>query len=44
MTTEVMSQAELDALDGTLDDYKDNPPLSKKDVKAKEIEDEKIKE
>jgi len=39
-----MSQKELDALDGTLDDFDDNPVLSKKDVKAKEIEDEKIKE
>ena len=40
----LMSQKEMDALDGTLDDFEDNPPLSKKDIKAKEIEDEKIKE
>lgn len=44
VTTMLMTQKELDALDGTLDDYEDNPALSKKDLKAKEIEDEKIKE
>ena len=40
----LMTQKEMDALDGTLDDFKDNPVLSKKDVAAKVIEDEKIKE
>ena len=42
--TEMMTQKELDALDGSLSDFEDNPPLSKKDIKEKEIEDEKIKE
>ena len=36
MITELMTQEELDALDGTLDDFNDNPPLSKKDKLAKE--------
>ncbi len=44
VTTEMMTQKELDALDGSLSDFEDNPPLSKKDIKEKEIEDEKVKE
>lgn len=39
VTTEMMSQKEQDALDGTLDDFEDNPPLSKKDIAEKEVED-----
>ena len=42
--TELMSEEELNALDGTLDDFNDNPPLSKNDRKAKEELDEKNKE
>jgi len=34
-----MSQEEQDALDGTLDDFDDNPELSKKDIVEKEEND-----
>jgi len=34
----------MDKLDGTLDDFEDNPPLTKKDLFEKEEADEKIKE
>ena len=39
VTTEMMTKKEEDALDATLDDFEDNPPLSKKDITEKEIED-----
>lgn len=44
VTTELMTQAEQDALDGSLSDFEDNPPLSKQDLKEKAENDEKIKE
>ena len=44
VTTELMTQAEMDAMDGTLSDFEDNPPLTKKDVREKEENDLKIKE
>ena len=44
IVTELMTQKEMDALDGSLSDFEDNPPLSKKDVKEKIEHDEKIKE
>lgn len=36
-----MTESELNAIDGTLDDFEDNPPLSKKDVEEKEEFDQK---
>ena len=36
VTTEMMTQDELDKLDGSLSDFEDNPPLSKKDILEKE--------
>lgn len=44
IVTELMTQKEMDALDGSLSDFEDNPSLSKKDVKEKIEHDEKIKE
>ena len=44
VVTEMMTQDELDAIDGTLSDFEDNPPLSKKDIEEKEIWDAKQKE
>jgi len=36
VNTELMTQKELDAIDGTLSDFEDNPPLSKKDIAERE--------
>jgi len=42
--TEMMNQKELDAIDSTLDDFNDNPELSRLDAKLKEEKADKIKE
>lgn len=42
--TEMMNQKELDAIDSTLDDFNDNPELSRLDNKLKEEKADKIKE
>lgn len=44
ITTEKMTQAELDKLDGTLSDFDDNPPLSKRDQLEKVDQEGKLKE
>ena len=44
VVTELMNEQELAALDGTLSDFEDNPPLTKNDIKSKEEQDAKIKE
>lgn len=42
--TELMTQEELDKLDGSLSDFEDNPDLSKKDLIEKEEAEAKIRE
>ena len=44
VVTELMDERELEALDGTLSDFEDNPGLTKNDIKLKEEQDAKIKE
>lgn len=44
VVTELMTQQEMDAIDGTLSDFEDNPPLTKKDIEEKEEFDQKQKE
>jgi hypothetical protein len=36
VNTELMNQEELDAIDGTMSDFGDNPAYSKKDIQEKE--------
>ena len=42
--TELMNEKELQALDGSLSDFEDNPSLTKNDIKSKEEQDAEIKE